>query len=203
MLRVDGTPGNVYLRWSGGKLQFVNANDQSVIMTVDPIGGAVEQPAVEITETARLTGQVFLASGEVLASASDLNNSGSYSRNQKVYVGSLTGAAAADDIVFSWENEEGAAVIVTRVLIHVTTAGGTATATLDVGSAADATTGSNNLLTGADINTTAAYDSMDLAGEGVATFKVVPDGEFVNGQAETEKAEALEGKYYIFYAVAD
>lgn len=203
MLRVDGTPGNVYLRWSGGKLQFVNANDQSVIMTVDPIGGAVEQPAVEITETARLTGQVFLASGEVLASASDLNNSGSYSRNQKVYVGSLAGAAAADGIVFSWENEEGAAVIVTRVLVHVTTAGGTATATLDVGSAADATTGSDNLITGADIDTTAAYDSLDLANEGVATLKVVPAGEFVNGQAKTEKAEALEGKYYIFYAVAD
>ena len=202
-MRVDGKPGEVYIRWSGGKLQFVNGSDGTVLMEVDPSQNVVEAQELNITSEANLTGQIFLASGEVLAPASDINNAGSYSRNQKVYVGSLAGVAAADDIVFSWENEEGAAVIVTRVLVHVTKAGGTATATLDVGSAADATTGSNNLLTGADIDTTAAYDSMDLANEGVATFKVVPDGEFVNGQAKTEKAEALEGKYYIFYAVAD
>ena len=202
-MRVDGKPGEVYLRWSGGNLQFVNAADNTVLMEIDPTQNIVEAQELNITNEVNLTGRVFLASGEVLASASNLNNAGSYSRNQKVYVGTLAAVAAADGIVFSWENEEGAAVIVTRVLVHVTTAGGTATATLDVGSAADATTGNNNLLTGADINTTAAYDSMDLANEGVATFKVVPDGEFVNGQAKTEKAEALEGKYYIFYAVAD
>ena len=201
-MRVDGKPGEVYLRWSGGKLQFVNGSDGTVLMEVDPSQNAVEAQELNITNEANLTGQIFLASGEVLAPASDINNAGSYSRNQKVYVGTLAAVAAADDIVFSWENEEGAAVIVTRVLVHVTKAGGTATATLDVGSAANATTGSDNLLTGADINTTAAYDSLDLAGEGVATFKVVPDGECVNGQAKTEKAEALEGKYYIFYAVA-
>ncbi len=201
-MRVDGKPGEVYLRWSGGKLQFVNKSDGTVLMAVDPVGGQVEHSKAEITD-ARLTGQIFLAGGEVLASADELNDAGRYSRNQKVFVGSLTAVAAANDIVFSWTNDEGKDVIVTRVIVDVTKAGGTATATLDAGSAADATTGSDNLLTGADIDTTAAYDSLDLANEGVATFKRVPDGECVNGQAKTEKAEALEGRYFIFYAVAD
>ena len=202
-MRVDGKPGEAYLRWSGGKLQFVNGSDGTVLMEVDPSQNVVEAQELNITSEANLTGRVFLAGGEVLAPASDINNAGSYSRNQKVYVGSLAAAAAADAIVFSWTNPEGKAVIVTRVLVHVTTAGGTGGATLDVGSAANATTGSNNLITGGDINTTAAYDSLDIAGEGVATFQIVPDGECVNGQAKTEKAEALAGKYYIFYVVAD
>ena len=203
MLRVDGTPGNVYFRWSGGKLQFVNAADSTVLMEVDPSQNVVEAQEINITSEANLTGRVFLASGEVLANSDELNDAGRYSRNHKVFVGDLAPAAAADDIVFSWTNPEGKAVIVTRVIVHVTTAGGTATATLDVGSAADATTGSNDLITGGDINTTAAYDSLDIAGEGVATFQIVPDGECVNGQAKTEKAEALAGKYYVFYVVAD
>lgn len=202
-MRVDGTPGEVYLRWSGGKLQFVNAADSTVLMEVDPTQNIVEAPEINIAGEAKLTGRVFLASGEMFASAPELNNAAIYSRTQKVFEGSLSAAAAADDIVFSWTNPEGKAVIVTRVIVHVTTAGGTATATLDVGSAADATTGSNNLITGADIDTTAAYDNLDIAGDGVATFQIVPDGESVNGQAKTEKAEALEGKYYIFYVVAD
>ncbi len=201
-MRVDGKPGDVYLRWSSGQLQFVNATNSEVLLAVDPVAGAVEQAKATITD-ARLTGQVFLASGEVLASAGELNNAARYSRNQKVFQGNLGAAAAADDIIFSWANSEGEDVIVTRVIINVTKAGGTATATLDVGSAADATTGSADLITGADINATAAYDSLDIAGEGVATFKVVPDGECVNGQAKTEKAEALEGQYFIFYVVAE
>jgi hypothetical protein len=41
-MRVDGKPGDVFLRWSGGKLQFVNATDGSVIMAVDPIGKIVD-----------------------------------------------------------------------------------------------------------------------------------------------------------------
>ena len=199
-MRVDGTPGNVYLRWSGGKLQFVNLTDHSVIMAVDPVDGALEQTKAKITE-ARLIGQVFLASGEVLANADELNNAGRYSRSQKVFVGDLAVAAAADAIVFSWTNSEGVAVIVTRVIVDVTTAGGTATATLDVGSAANATTGSNNLVTGADLNAIAIHDTLDIAGVGVATFKKVANGHCVNGQAKTEKAETLVGKYYIFYAV--
>jgi hypothetical protein len=199
-MRVDGTPGNVYLRWSGGKLQFVNLADHSVIMSVDPVGGAVEQAKAKITE-ARLEGQVFLASGEVLASADELNDAGRGSHYLRAARGNLAAAAAADGIVFAWENQEGADVIVYRVIVDVTTAGGTATATLDVGEAVDAVTGSNSLITAADLNAVATYDSLDLAGAGVATFVKVPDGEFITGQAKTEKAEALVGKYYVFYAL--
>ncbi len=201
-MRVDGKPGNGFFRWSGGKLQFVASEDQVVLMEFKPDDNEIEQPFLRVTEAVRLTGQIFMPDGELLTGAADLNNAGDYSKNQKVIVGDLKPAAAADDIVFDWTNTEGKDAIVTRVLVDITTAGGTGGATLDAGGAADTTTGSADLITGADVNTTAAYDSMDIAGVGVATFKRVPDGECVTGQVKTEIAAALEGKYYIFYAVA-
>jgi hypothetical protein len=201
-MRIDGK-GNVYIRFSGGKLQFVNELDNTVIASLDTDDNELKPNILRVAEESHLVGRNFFADGELLAGADELNDAGRYGRNQKIFVGSLSSAAAADDIVFSWENSEGEAVVITRVIVDITKAGGTATATIDAGSAADATTGSDNLLTGGDANTTATYDSLDIANEGVATFVKVPDGECVNGQIKTEKAEDLEGKYYIFYAVAE
>ena len=201
-MRIDGMPGEVYIRWSGGNLQFVNKADGTVLMEINPNNNTTEQAVASLGDIT-IFGRVLLPSGELLANADEINDAGRYSRSQKIFVGNLGTAAAADDMVFSWTNAEGEDVIITRVVVDVTKAGGTATATIDVGSAADATTGSSNLITGGDLNAVAVYDSLDLVGAGVATFVKVADGECVNGQAKTEKAEALEGKYYIFYVVGD
>jgi hypothetical protein len=200
-MRVDGKPGDVFLRWSGGKLQFVNATNGSVIMAVDPASGSVEQAEATITE-ASLTGRIYMAGGELLASSDELNDAGRFSHYLRSAQGNLSAAAAADNIVFAWENREGADIIVYRVIIDVTTAGGTAGALVDVGSAVDAVTGSDNLIDGADLNAVAVYDNIDDQGGNGESKQKVPDGEFVTGQARVEKAEALVGKYTIIYALA-
>lgn len=199
-MRVDGTPGNVYMRWSGGKLQFVNLNDHSVILAIDPAAGVVEQASVELGDV-DISGQVFLPSGEILASADEINDAGRFSHYSRVAAVSLAAAAAADDIVFAWENPESSSIIVYRVIADITKAGGTATALLDIGSAADAVTGSDNLIDGVDANAVATYDNFEAV-TGAAGFVKVPAGEFVTGQAKVEKAEALEGTVYIFYTTA-
>lgn len=204
MLRVDGTPGVVYLRWSGGKLQFVNSADGTVILAVDPALNQTEQPEAAIAEAAiaELTaGRLHLASGEILATAAELNDAGRFSRNSRVGVATLSAAAAADDIVFAWKNPEAVPIVVYRVIASITKAGGTAGALIDVGSAADAVTGSDDLIDGADANAVAAYDNLQAVTGAGSIAKIAVDA-YVNGQIKVEKAEDLEGTVYILYTTA-
>lgn len=199
-MRVDGTPGNVYFRWSGGKLQFVNKSDGAVLMEVDPVAGRIKQVETALVDV-EISGQFFLPTGEILASASELNDAGSFSPYSRVAAVSLAAVASADDIVFAWENPESTAIIVSRVILDITAAGGTATALIDIGGAADAVTGSDNLIDGVDADAVATYDNLQAV-TGAGSFVKVPVGEFVTGQARVEGAASLEGKAYIYYTTA-
>lgn len=134
----------------------------------------------------------------MLASADELNDAGRFSHYIRVAVVALAGAASADDIVFAWKNPEASDIIVSRVIVDITKAGGTETATIGVGSAADAATGSDDLIDGADANAVATYDNLEAA-TGAAGFAKVPVDEYVTGQIKVEKAEDLEGNVYIYY----
>jgi len=116
--------------------------------------------------------------------------------------GALT-AGNANAFAFAWQNPYPTAIVVTRVVIDVTTAGGTVNSVLDVGSAADATTTSNNLIDGMDLNTIGVYDNLDNPGtNGKAKQKVDANGgaiDWVTGQILVANAAALVGKYYICY----
>lgn len=201
-MRVDGTPGSVYLRWSGGNLQFINKADGTVLMEVDPNQNTIESSNIEITEEANFTGIINFPDGQLLSSAADIDNASQYGKYSKVVVTSLQ-KGDADDFAFAWENSTGEDIIITRVLIDVTTAGGTGSSTLSVGTAADATTESADLITGADLNTTAAYDNLDIAGDGVVTFKKLDAGEFITGRIKAANAASLEGDVYIFYVIKE
>lgn len=112
-------------------------------------------------------------------------------------------AGAVNAFTFAWQNPEVVAVLVTRVLVDVTTAGGTATAVLDVGSAANATTHSDNLIDGANLNAIALYDNLGDPGiNGKPKQKLDANGgatDYITGQILVEAAASLAGKYYITY----
>ena len=120
----------------------------------------------------------------------------------KVSKGALA-AGAADAFAFAWQNPESVKILVQKVMVDITTAGGTATAVLNVGTAANATTGSDNLIDGADLNATAVYDTIDDQGtNGNANGKLDENGgttDYITGQIKVEAASSLAGKYYIFY----
>ncbi len=117
-------------------------------------------------------------------------------------VGSLT-AGNANAYAFAWQNPEAQAIIISRLIIDITTAGGTATSVIDAGSAATATTHSDNLIDGADLNTIDILDNIgDCGTNGEFQVKLDANGgttDYVTGQILVANAASLVGKFYIIY----
>ena len=122
----------------------------------------------------------------------------------KVAKGTLK-AGDADAFAFAWENPEASKIIVTRVLINITTAGGTGSSVLDVGVVADATSTADTLIDGLDLNTTGIFDNITDKGNDGKSRQVVDENggtnDYITGKILTQNAAALVGKYYIFYTV--
>lgn len=119
--------------------------------------------------------------------------------------GSLT-AGNANAIAFAWHDPEAQDILVRKVTIRITTAGGTAGGLLDVGIADDAT-GTNlgtEFFNDIDLNAAAILKST-IATPGTQTVEVLcqdsasaTDG-WIVGKILVENAASLVGKYYIEY----
>uniref|UniRef100_A0A6M3L2Z8 Uncharacterized protein n=1 Tax=viral metagenome TaxID=1070528 RepID=A0A6M3L2Z8_9ZZZZ len=119
--------------------------------------------------------------------------------------GALT-AGNANAFAFAWQNPETYKILVTRVVVEVTTPGGTVNSVLDVGTGASATTHNDNFLDGINLNAAAVYDSMNSTDKGTnGVMKPVLLDEnggttdYLTGQILVANAAALVGKYYVFY----
>lgn len=120
--------------------------------------------------------------------------------------GTLT-AGVANAIAFAWHNPEAQDILIKKVVIEVTTGGGTAGSHLDVGIADDAT-GTNRgteFFNDIDLNLTAILDSTLAASGGTQTVWVfcqdsasATDG-WIVGQILDADAASLVGSYYIEY----
>lgn len=104
-----------------------------------------------------------------------------------------------NDFAFAWKNPERSDIIVARVLVDITTKGGTATAVLNVGTADDAATGSDNLINGLDANATGLFDNITDNGTNGKSRQRLAVGKFITGQIATEDAGDLAGNVYIEY----
>ena len=111
-------------------------------------------------------------------------------------------------IAFAWHNPEAQDILIKKVVLNITTKGGTATSTMDVG-IADNATGTNlgaEFFNDIDVDSTAAiHDSYVAGGGGTQTLWIgcqdsasATDG-WIVGQIITEKADGLVGSYYIEY----
>lgn len=122
----------------------------------------------------------------------------------KIAKGALT-AGDADAFAFAWQNPEASKIIVTRVLINITTAGGTGSSVLDVGVVANATSTADTLIDGLDLNATGIFDNITDKGEYGKSRQVVDENggtnDYITGKILVQNAAALVGKYYIFYTV--
>lgn len=122
----------------------------------------------------------------------------------KIAKGSLT-PGDAGDFAFTWQNPEASKIIVTRVLINITTAGGTDSSVLDVGVVENATSTANNLIDGLNLNATGIFDNITDKGENGKSLQVVDENggtnDYITGKILVQDAAALAGKYYILYTV--
>lgn len=141
--------------------------------------------------------KLFINKKQVTASAAELNRGA---------LKKATGALAAVDTaggVFSWQNPEGAPILIEHVVLNVTTKT-TAACSVDIGTTAtSATTSSDNLIDGKDINTaTGTFSNDESAGTNGKSFKRLAAGKWVTGSVVAGGASAgLKGTYEIYYHV--
>lgn len=104
--------------------------------------------------------------------------------------------------VFAWQNPEAGAIAVTRVLLDVTTAA-TAAATVDVGTTAtSATTSSDTLIDGLDVNAAAGlFSNLKNPGTNGKADQRLASGKWVTASQASGAVAGLVGYAYIEYVV--
>jgi len=111
-------------------------------------------------------------------------------------------------IAFAWHDPEIQDILIKKIVVNITTKGGTATSIMDVGIADDAV-GTNigtEFFNDIDVDAAAAVHDSYIAGDGGTQTKWVlcqdnasaTDG-WVVGKIATEKADALAGSWYVEY----
>jgi len=122
----------------------------------------------------------------------------------KILKGNLT-AGNANAFAFTCQNPEASKILVTRTLIYITTAGGTAGAVLNVGPVANATSTADTLIDGLNLNATGIFDNITDKGNSGKSSQIVDEkggtNDYITGKILEQNAAALVGKYYIFYTV--
>ena len=116
----------------------------------------------------------------------------------------VTGALVAVDTgggIFSWQNPEAGPILVQHVVLNITTKT-TAACSVDVGTTAtNATTSSDNLIDGKDINAAAGtFTNDESAGTNGKPVKRLASGKWVTASMVAGGATAgLVGTYEIYY----
>ncbi len=133
---------------------------------------------------------------EVTASADELNRGA---------LKKVTGALAAVDTgggIFSWANPEDGDIIVEHVALVVTTKT-TGACSVDVGTTAtSATTSSDNLIDGKDINAaTGTFTNIESAGTNGKLRQRLASGKWVTASVASGASAGLVGTYAIYYHV--
>jgi len=132
---------------------------------------------------------------EVTASADDLNRGA---------LKKVTGALAAVDTgggVFAWANPETSEILIEHVALVVTTKT-TDACTVDVGTtAADATTSSDNLIDGQDINAAGTFTNAANGGTNGKLAQRLAAGKWVTASKASGASAGLKGSYEIYYRV--
>ncbi len=114
----------------------------------------------------------------------------------------LTAADAAAGI-FSWQNPENAAIVVTRVIVDLTTKAAAA-CTVDIGTDGDGTGSSDTLLDGLDVNTaTGVFDNIaDKGTNGKEKQRLDAKGgttDYITASKASGASAGIVGNAYIFY----
>ena len=201
---ISNNSAGVFLGYAN---ETVVAGDTATIEVIHPpmIGGVFGAGVIGENQLAvgAVTANKIGSDAVITAKILDANvtNAKLATDNVKIVTVALT-PGVANDFCLAWENPEVVPILVTRILVDITTAGGTVGAVLDFGAAADDTTPSDTLINGVNANAVAIYDNLLAANQGGTAVKLDAKGgttAFITGQILTEAASALVGNAYIFY----
>ena len=121
----------------------------------------------------------------------------------KRYIVEALASGNANAFAFAVQNPEAVDCIVTNVIVDITTAGGTASAVLNVDVAGDASSTGDSIIDGLDLNATGVADRHDDAGaNGGEALKWDKNGganDYVTGKILAQNAASLVGTVIIEY----
>jgi parallel beta-helix repeat protein len=205
------------LRTASGSLTKTDYTFTTVTGTFTETGTQLKPGANTVHCTADGTAKIDIPTGCVAIAAS-VGGGATVADSPKTLVNNTAFAVTAGGtneftitithIAFAWHDVELQDIFIKKVVVNITTKGGTATATMDVGIADDAT-GTNlgaEFFNDIDVDAAAAvHDSYVAGGGGAQTLWVLcqdsasaPDG-WIVGKIITEIADGLVGSYYIEY----
>lgn len=123
----------------------------------------------------------------------------------KILKGALT-AGLVNAFAIAVQNPESVDCHVLQIVIEVETAGGTATAVLDVDVVASATATADTIIDGLDLNAAAISSSINVSDSGTNGDEKVHlwdaaggTNDYITGKILVEAASDLVGNYYIYY----
>lgn len=198
-----------------------NAVNNAIGVTLYKSIGSTREIIITKNDTSTNAITITPATGDTIdgASTATLTRYGQYVRLQEIYGGwtvadasdtcpvkKVTGSLAAVDTgggIFSWQNPEPGNINVIAVNLIVTTKT-TGACAVDVGTTAtNATTSSDNLIDGKDINAaTGTFDNIDSAGTNGKAWQRLASGKWVTASVSGGGASAgLVGTYAIYYMV--
>jgi len=180
---------------SGEEGLFVGAAGSEV--QVASSTGQLYQSGTALTATAA---ELNLLHG-VTATTTELNQIDNADRIEKVAKIALA-AVDTGGGVFAWQNDEGASIIVTGLVLDVTTAS-TGACTLDCGTTAtSATTKIDNLIDGLDVNAAAGvFDNITDKGTNGVSRQKLASAKWVTGSVASGASAGIVGFAYIRYIV--
>lgn len=135
------------------------------------------------------------ASGKVMATVGG-------SRNRAVKVAKVDFAGGTDTAggIFAWSNPEQGSIIIEGVVLDITTQSSGA-CSISVGSAANGTTSSANLLDTQSVAATGQLDNFSNKGAGGKSSGKLTAGQFVTASRASGASAGLIGSAYISYIV--
>jgi hypothetical protein len=111
----------------------------------------------------------------------------------------------ANVISFAWQNPESSKILILKAVLRVEEPSATATAAVNIGVAANGTTGSDTIIDGCLVTTAGLFDNVTNAGTNGLPQVVVDErggtDDYVTCQIVTANAAALSGKVYLLYTV--
>ena len=114
----------------------------------------------------------------------------------------LLGTGAGSGGIFAWQNPHPENIIVLRVVLNITAAS-LGACTVDVGTAADGSTSSGDLLDGTNVNQVATLDNHDHTGTNGRATRLVnaknSTTDYITGSVASGSASGMAGHAYIFY----
>jgi hypothetical protein len=178
-------------------------------------GLSLLDPTIEIEKPVTTTGDVTVGDDLTVtddaAVGGDLAVTGNAAVTGNVSAANLSktvkvALAALDTAggVLSWANPEGAAIIITGIVLDVTTKA-TGACTIDVGYAANGTTSADSIMDGLDVGTSiGTFNNVDNKGDnGLGSHSTkMSSTQFITASKASGAAAGLVGNAYITYRKA-